>query len=111
MTETIKMKRLKITEKRAIKECKELWEQIHEISNDDKGDFLITSEGLGWLKSHKYVHDCPLCEYASQFSISRLSMDECNNKCPLQKLGGGCTDLGFTAFNRCPEFYENVMKL
>lgn len=78
---------MKLTEKKAIKLCKELWEEV-KASGLSKENFLRTEAGLKWLG--KYQNDCPLCEYGEQFGDACLS-------CPLEtKYDQDCYELGFS---------------
>lgn len=82
------IKKLELTKKQAIKECKELWEEI-EASGLSKGEFLYsTKEGRRW-RHKNYSCDCPPCHFDKQFN------DDCTH-CPLvTKYGKDCYGLGY----------------
>ena len=94
---------MKITKKKAISECKELWEEIEE-SGLSKSSFLEGSAGKKWL-DREYECDCPLCEYA-------LDCPKCP-KCPLVKqYGEDCYALGFKDNGKIePSFFDAIRGL
>ncbi len=84
---------MKLTKQQAIKECKELWEEIAK-SGLSKWDFIHSKVGKGWRD--KYESDCPLCEYTDY-----TSFDNCG-RCPLPYTGyERCRRLGYE-FNSIP---------
>ena len=97
-----RMKKQKLTEEQAIKECKELWAAIEE-SGLSKDDFLRTEEGKAYWKKD-YAANCPLCEYAATVDC---------NCCPLiTKYGKDCFSLGFRSVVRATEkFFAAVRGL
>ena len=84
-------RKLKITKKQAIKECKELWKRIYESG----------------LQKHRYMEthehtSCPLCEYVMQFSYLTC------RHCPLiTKFNKGCVELNY--FGDATSFYLNYV--
>ena len=92
-----------LTEKKAIRECKRLWEEI-EKSGLSKDYFLASPNGEKWVEKN-YLANCPLCEY------SGLEDEDCV-KCPLIiQFEERCVRLGFDE-NKCnPRFFEAVRGL
>ncbi len=78
-----------LTKKKAIAECKKLWEEIAAFGLS-KNAFLKTEKGKVW-REKEYDADCPLCEYDTQ---KRIPGDYCS-QCPLmRKYNQSCRDLG-----------------
>ena len=95
---------MKLTKKKAIEECKKLWEEI-EASGLSKDDFLRTTGGEYWIDK-EYFSNCPLCQHDSDFG-----KDTCS-ACPLvKKYRKKCSKLGFHANCHSTEFIEAVRGL
>ncbi len=102
-------KKLSITEKDAISECKKLWEEIR-LSGLSKYKFLGSPAGKVWVDKH-YKNDCPLCEY--QETKSENIITTCQF-CPLvTKYDRFCGILGFNIFwgTATDQWYEAVKGL
>jgi len=98
-------KKLTITRKKAIAECKKLWEEIV-ASGLSKRDFLCTPERGSWVYK-EYQYNCPLCEYSRNFT------GNCCH-CPLaEKYLNNCFTLGFDEedITNYPQFLEAVRGL
>lgn len=97
---------MKLTKKKAISECKELWAEIEE-SELSKEDFLKTGEGQNW-RDKKYNFDCPLCQFTSHGS----EMNECR-LCPLViHYADDCFSLGYEPYEISdPSFFEAIKGL
>ena len=94
-------KKLTIYRKDAIRECKQLWEEIEE-SGLTKFSFLNSSAGKKWTDK-EYECNCPLCEYAIGLG--------CPN-CPLIKqYGEDCYSLGFDEDSNEPGFFDAIRGL
>lgn len=94
---------MKLTEGKAIRECKELWAEI-EKSGKSKKEFLDTLEGKKW-EGKKYDSECPLCEYG------RNQLNDCP-KCPLViQFRKDCFGLGYDIDGCSPEWFQAVRGL
>ena len=100
---------MKLTKKKAIEECKKLWEEI-EASGLSKNDFLDKTDGGKIWKDKDYDCDCPLCQYSIDVHIG---MGLRCLKCPLcEKYEKTCFELGFELDVRHkPIFIEAVRGL
>lgn len=109
-------RKLKITKRQAIKECKELWELIAK-------DKLLCSKyeviKKYNLKIAAYRNECPLCEYVAQFEtegdhagyLNKFPGNLCLMFCPLCKKfeDRGCLELGYPY--SYPKFVSYIRKL
>ncbi len=99
---------MRLTKKRAIQECKELWEAIAE-SGLSKMGFFYTEESEEWRKKD-YQSDCPLCAYDAQ--RHRIGITWCHY-CPLRtQYKNDCSSLGFV-MHRVPstEWLDSIKGL
>ena len=105
-----------LTEQQAIRECKELWEEI-EKSGLSKDKFFDTEQGKLWEKK-KYNYNCPLCELTDTRGVlATLSgkiieySSGCKRDCPLfLQYGKGCYDLGFHDTRKPTKKWLNAIK-
>lgn len=82
----------KLTRRQAIRECRELWEEIAE-SGKDKMEFLLaTPAGKKWLDKN-YALNCPLCEAAKVDGIT-----DCQNCALHRQYGYSCLKLGYLEY-------------
>ena len=96
---------MKLTKKKAISECKELWKEIEE-SGKDKYDFFHSPDGEKWVEKD-YQLGCPLCEYTL---VSKVRL--CGFACPLVlQYNRGCDTWGWGADPPDPKFFEAVRGL
>ena len=99
-------KRLTITKKGAISECKKLWKEIEEHGRGKYNFLFHTPDGEKWADKD-YRSSCPLCEYAHQ--LAKSSEASCHN-CPLWKqYGKYCWHFNYKSGT--PEWYEAVRGL
>ena len=101
-------KKLTLTKRQAIEECKELWAEI-EASGLSKDNFLSQTEaGRNW-HHRRYFSSCPLCHYSKK---NRWLIARCQF-CPLvTRYGKVCFDLGFHNFSMHePRFLEAIKGL
>ena len=98
-------KKLTITKKVAISECKKLWKEIEESGLSKNGYLFHSKAGRKWLNKD-YRASCPLCKYAKQ--VSRKS-PICHS-CPLWKQYGKCC-WRFDYNIGAPEWYTAVRGL
>ncbi len=95
----------KLSEKKAIQECKKLWSEI-EASGESKFTFLGSDNGRKWVhKGHQA--DCPLCQYATDREKGKCT------HCPLLvQYSKTCGELGFQGYNSdVTEFTKYVNNL
>lgn len=94
------MQRFNLTKEQAIKECKELWEDIKE-TNDTKEEYLNYHI---YLKVWRYECHCPLCQWTKegmediepQIVDIQLNCHHWQRICPLiSQYGKSCYQLGF----------------
>ena len=89
-----------LSKEQAIKECKELWEEIAK-SGLCKDDFFRSPLSVKWRG--KYLADCPLCQYA--YEQLKEVFWRCPS-CPLVEKYGGAAD---PVDDRCEELgYDRV---
>lgn len=97
-----------LTKRKAIKECKELWEEIEKGGYKSKDDFLNSDEGEDWL-CRNYQNNCPLCEYAGM--IDRNDED-CRSKCPLVlQYKKDCVLLGWSDYSFTKKWLDAIKNL
>ncbi len=105
-------KKLTITKKKAISECKKLWAET-EKSGLLKYPFLRSKEGAKWYTKN-YRSSCPLCEYAYQVARNNKDYTTCRY-CPLvTQYNKECHVLGFLDYGRIPvlpKWYEAIRGL
>ena len=105
--------KLRFNKKKAIEECKILWQNIIDNHAMSKYAYLNSEAGKFWKQSHQFESDCPLCEYTSQFPQDGYTpMTGTCSACPLtKKFGKGCARLGYTSIGDPKQFAEIVKKL
>jgi len=104
-------KKLTLTKKEAIAECKKMWKEI-EKSGLSKTAFLFDSDAGKYWRMKNYRAGCPLCEYAAERAGELKMLGRCQF-CPLEtKYHQSCFQLGFypTAVHE-PRFLEAVRNL
>ena len=98
-------KKLTITKKVAISECKKLWKEIEEHGRSKYNFLLHTLDGEKWMDKD-YRSSCPLCEYANQVSRKKTTC----YSCPLYKqYGKYCWDFNYK--DSTPEWLEAIRGL
>ena len=82
----------KLTKKKAIQECKDLWNEI-KASGNSKYWFFNSDNSRKWT-SKNYQSNCPLCQYVEDCKKIRCS------PCPLVvQYGKECAELGYNSYD------------
>jgi hypothetical protein len=98
-------KKLHLTKRQAIKECKELWAEA-ERSKQDK--FIVFRR---LFPEKNYFNSCPLCEYSTQFVKPGSHLLAKCSVCPfITQLGYSCLSLEYT-LTGSPTFFQAVREL
>ncbi len=97
-----------LSREQAIKECKELWEEIW-ASGMGKEKFFESKLGVKWVYKN-YYQECPLCDY----TVDRPTIEGAHQclLCPLmQTYGATCDNLGYEYETTLSKWMEKVRGL